>query len=101
MAMRAGTGRDVGPSIWATLLAEIGDIARVPDFEALLAYAGVHPAARSSGRKGANPETAWRMSTAGNSHLLAAAHRTAVVGVWHNPVIAAPMPASELLANPR
>ncbi|MGH2513128.1 MAG: IS110 family transposase [Candidatus Limnocylindrales bacterium] len=79
----------VGPSIAATLLAEIGDISRFTDFDQLLAYAGVHPAERSSGRKGANPETAWHMSKAGNSHLRAAAYRMAVVGIQHNPVIAA------------
>ena len=78
----------VGPSIAATLIAEIGDIGRFTDFDQLLAFAGVHPAERSSGRKGANPETAWHMSKAGNSHLRAAAYRMAVVGVQHNPVIA-------------
>ena len=81
--------RASGPSIAATLLAEIGDIERFDDFDQLLAYAGVHPAERSSGRKGSNPETAWHMSKAGNSHLRAAAYRMAVVGVQHNPVIAA------------
>src|SRR6266540_3997599 len=79
----------VGPSIVATLLAEIGDIGRFDDFDQLLAFAGVHPAERSSGRKGSNPETAWRMSKAGNSHLRAAAYRMAVVGIQHNPIIAA------------
>ena len=81
--------RASGPAIAATLIAEIGDIGRFDDFDQLLAYAGVHPAERSSGRKGANPETAWHMSKAGNSHLRAAAYRMAVVGVQHNPVIAA------------
>lgn len=88
-ARRLQTIPGVGPSIAATLLAEIGDIERFDDFDQLLAYAGVHPAERSSGRKGANPETAWHMSKAGNSHLRAAAYRMAVVGVQHNPVIAA------------
>jgi transposase len=88
-ARRLQTIPGVGPSIAATLLAEIGDITRFTDFDQLLAYAGVHPAERSSGRKGANPETAWHMSKAGNSHLRAAAYRMAVVGVQHNPVIAA------------
>jgi transposase len=89
IARRLRTIPGVGPSIAATLLAEIGDIARFSDFDQLLAYAGVHPAERSSGRKGASPETAWHMSKAGNSHLRAAAYRMAVVGVQHNPVIAA------------
>ena len=89
LARRLQTIPGVGPSIAATLLAEIGDIERFTDFDQLLAYAGVHPAERSSGRKGSNPETAWHMSKAGNSHLRAAAYRMAVVGVQHNPVIAA------------
>jgi transposase len=88
-ARRLQTIPGVGPSIAATLIAEIGDIARFSDFDQLLAYAGVHPAERSSGRKGSNPETAWHMSKAGNSHLRAAAYRMALVGIQHNPVIAA------------
>jgi transposase len=88
-ARRLQTIPGVGPAIVATLLAEIGDIGRFTDFDQLLAFAGVHPAERSSGRKGANPETAWHMSKVGNSHLRAAAYRMAVVGVQHNPVIAA------------
>jgi transposase len=88
-ARRLQTIPGVGPSIAASLLAEIGDIGRFVDVDQLLAYAGVHPAERSSGRKGASPETAWHMSKAGNSHLRAAAYRMAVVGVQHNPVIAA------------
>lgn len=89
LARRLQTIPGVGPSIAAALLAEIGDIGRFTDFDQLLAFAGVHPAERSSGRKGANPETAWHMSKAGNSHLRAAAYRMAVVGVQHNSVIAA------------
>jgi len=89
LARRLQTIPGVGPSIAAELISEIGDISRFDDFDQLLAYAGVHPAERSSGRKGANPETAWHMSKAGNSHLRAAAYRMAVVGVRHNPVIAA------------
>jgi transposase len=89
IARRLQTIPGVGPSIAAALLAEIGDIDRFTDFDQLLAYAGVHPAERSSGRKGANPETAWHMSKAGNAHLRAAAYRMALVGIQHNPVIAA------------
>jgi transposase len=88
-ARRLQTIPGVGPAIAATMLAEIGEIERFTDFDQLLAFAGVHPAERSSGRKGANPETAWHMSKAGNSHLRAAAYRMAVVGMQHNPVIAA------------
>jgi transposase len=89
LARRLQTIPGVGPSSAATLIAEIGDIGRFADFDQLLAYAGVHPAERSSGRKGSNPETAWHMSKAGNAHLRAAAYRMAVVGVQHNPLIAA------------
>jgi transposase len=88
-AHRLRTIPAVGPAIAATFMAEIGDIGRFSDFDQLLAFAGVHPAERSSGRKGANPETAWHMSKAGNSHLRAAAYRMAVVGIQHNPVIRA------------
>jgi transposase len=88
-ARRLQTIPGVGPAIAATLMAEIGDIERFTDFDQLLAYAGVHPAERSSGRKGANPETAWHMSKAGNAHLRAAAYRMAVVGIQHNPVVKA------------
>ena len=86
-ARRLQTIPGVGPSIAAALMAEIGDIARFTDFDQLLAFAGVHPAERSSGKKGSNPETSWHMSKAGNSHLRAAAYRMAVVGLQHNPVI--------------
>ena len=89
LARRLQTIPGVGPSITATLIAEIGDIGRFTDFDQLLAYAGVHPAERSSGTKGARPGTSWHMSKAGNSHLRAAAYRMAVVGIQHNPVIAA------------
>ena len=89
LARRLQTIPGVGPAIVATLMAEIVDIGRFDDFDQLLAYAGVHPAERSSGRKGSNPETSWHMSKAGNSHLRAAAYRMAVVGIQHNPVIRA------------
>jgi transposase len=89
LARRLQTIPGVGPAITATLIAEIGDIERFTDFDQLLAYAGVHPAERSSGRKGASPETSWHMSKAGNAHLRAALYRMAVVGVTHNPVIRA------------
>ena len=88
-ARRLRTIPGVGPAIAATLIAEIGDIGRFGDFDQLLAFAGVHPAERSSGRKGFNPETAWHKSKAGNSDLRAAACRMAVVGIQRNPVIAA------------
>jgi transposase len=89
LARRLQTIPGVGPATCAALMAEIGDITRFETFDQLLAYAGVHPAERSSGRKGASPETAWHMSKVGNAHLRAAAYRMAVVGLQHNPVIAA------------
>jgi transposase len=88
-ARRLQTIPGVGPATAATFMAEIGDIFRFTDFDQLLAYAGVHPAERSSGTRGARPDTSWHMSKAGNSHLRAAAYRVAVVGIQHNPVIAA------------
>ena len=89
LARRLQTIPGVGPATAATLIAEIGDIERFETFDQLLAYAGIHPAERSSGRKGANPETAWRMSKAGNVYLRTAVYRMAVVGITHNPVITA------------
>jgi transposase len=89
LARRLQTIPGVGASTCAALIAEIGDIDRFEDVDQLLAYAGVHPAERSSGRKGADPETSWHMSKAGNAHLRAAAYRMAVVGIQHNPVIKA------------
>ena len=56
-ARRLRTIPGVGPATAATFMAEIGDIFRFTDFDQLLAYAGVHPAERSSGTKGARPET--------------------------------------------
>jgi hypothetical protein len=90
LARRLQTIPGVGPATCAVLIAEIGDITRFDDADQLLAYAGVHPAERSSGKKGANPETSWHMSKAGNAHLRAVAYRMAVVGVTHNPVIKTP-----------
>jgi transposase len=89
LARRLQTIPGVGPATCAVLIAEIGDITRFDDVDQLLAYAGVHPAERSSGRKGADPETSWHMSKAGNAHLRSATYRMAVVGVQHNPIIKA------------
>ena len=88
-ARRLQTIPGLGPATAATLIAEIGDISRFSDFDQLLAYAGVHPAERSSGRKGARAETSWHMSKAGNSQLRAAAYRMAALGLRHNRLIAA------------
>jgi transposase len=65
LARRLQTIPGVGAAICATLIAEIGDILRFSDFDQLVAYAGVHPAEESSGRKGANPETSRHMAKTG------------------------------------
>ena len=88
LARRLQTIPGVGPAICATLIAEIGDIQRFGDFDQLVAYAGVHPAEKSSGEKG-GPETSWRMVKTGNAYLRAALYRMSVVGLQHNPTIAA------------
>lgn len=77
----------VGAGIAAALVAEIGDISRFEDFDQLVAFAGVHAAERSSGKKGADPETSWHMAKTGNAYLRAALYRMALVGIRHNPVI--------------
>jgi len=89
VARRLQTIPGVGPATAATLMAEIGDIWRFDDVDQLLAYAGVHPREASSGTKGSNPETSWRMAKTGNAHLRAALYRIALVGTRHNPIIAA------------
>lgn len=89
LVRRLRTIPGAGPAIVATLIAEIADIARFSDFDKLVAFAGVHPAERSSGEKGRDPETSWRMSKAGNAYLRTALYRMAVVGIQHNPVIRA------------
>jgi transposase len=89
LARRLQTIPGVGPAICATLIAEIGDIHRFADFDQLVAYAGVHPAEQSSGQKGADPETSWRMAKTGNAYVRAALYRMSVVGLQHNPTIKA------------
>ena len=87
LVRRLRTIPGVGPAIVATLVAEIGDIFRFEDFDQLVAFAGVHAAERSSGKKGADPETSWHMAKTGNAYLRAALYRMALVGTQHNPVI--------------
>lgn len=79
----------VGAATAAALVAEIGDIHRFSDFDQLVAFAGVHAAERSSGKKGADPETSWHMAKTGDAYLRTALYRMALVGVQHNPVIRA------------
>lgn len=79
----------VGAATAAALVAEIGDIFRFSDFDQLVAFAGVHAAERSSGKKGADPETSWHMAKTGDAYLRAALYRMALVGTVHNPVIRA------------
>ena len=88
LARRLQTIPGVGPAICATLMAEIGDIQRFTDFDQLVAYAGVHPAEKSSGQKG-GPETSWKMAKTGNAYVRAALYRMSVVGLQHNPTIKA------------
>src|SRR6266567_1616510 len=73
----------------ATFIAEIGDIWRFEDFDQLASYAGIHPKEMSSGTKGQNPETRWRMAKTGNAYLRSAAYKMAVIGTQHNPMIRA------------
>jgi transposase len=89
LARRLQTIPGVGPAICATLIAEIGDITRFTDFDQLVAYAGVHPAEKSSGQKGADPETSWHMAKTGNAYVRAALYRMSIVGLQHNPTIKA------------
>lgn len=89
LVRRLRTIPGVGPAIVATLVAEIGDIRRFDRLEQLIAYAGVHPAERSSGESGRNPETSWHMSKVGNAYLRTALYRMAIVGLQHNPLIRA------------
>ncbi|MDQ6859293.1 MAG: IS110 family transposase [Chloroflexota bacterium] len=87
LVRRLRTIPGVGPAIVATLIAEIGDIFRFDDCDQLVAFAVVHAAERSSGKKGADPETSWPMAKTGNAYLRAALYRMALVGTHHNPVI--------------
>lgn len=87
LARRLQTIPGVGPSLAATFIAEIGDIWRFDDFDQLAAYAGVHPKEFSSGRRGSDPQTSWKMAKTGNAYLRTAAYRLAVVGIQHNPLI--------------
>ncbi|HUZ86412.1 MAG TPA: IS110 family transposase, partial [Candidatus Baltobacterales bacterium] len=89
LAKRLQTIPGVGPALAATFIAEIGDIWRFEDFGQLDSYAGIHPKEQSSGTKGQNRETSWRMAKTGNSYLRSAAYKMAVVGTQHNPVIRA------------
>jgi|SRR2546430_7832220 len=89
LAWRLKTIPGVGPATAAALIAEIGDITRFSSFDKLVAFAGVHAAEHSSGKKGADPETSWHMAKTGSPYLRAALYRIAVVGLQHNPIIAA------------
>ena len=89
LVRRLRTIPGIGPAIVATVIAEIGDIWRFSDFDKIVAYVGVHPAERSSGEKGSDPETSRRMSKAGNAYLRTALYQLAIVGIQHNPVITA------------
>lgn len=89
LARRLRTIGGVGAATVAVFIAEIGDIARFSSFDKLVAFAGVHAAERSSGEKGKDPETSWRMAKTGNRYIRTALYRVAVTGLQHNPVLRA------------
>ena len=89
LARRLQTIPGVGPAGAAAFISEIGDIGRFKDFDKLVAFAGVHAAEQSSGKKGSDPETRWRMAKTGSPYLRAALYQMALVGVQHNPIIRA------------
>ena len=89
LARRLQTIGGVGPAAAATFIAEIGDIRRFPSFDKLVAFVGVHAAERSSGRKGQDPETSWRMAKTGNKYIRTALYQVAFSGLQHNPVLRA------------
>jgi transposase len=89
LARRLQTIPGVGPATAAVLIAEIGDVRRFPNFDKLVAFVGVHAAERSSGQKGADPETSWRMAKTGNKHVRTALYRIAFTGLQRNPVLRA------------
>jgi transposase len=80
LARRLQTIPGVGPALAASFIAEIGDIWRFDDFDQLASYAGVHPKELSSGTKGQNPETSWRMAKTGKAYLRSAALTVASCG---------------------
>ncbi|MGH7337005.1 MAG: IS110 family transposase, partial [Myxococcota bacterium] len=83
LARRLQTIPGVGPASAAALIAEIGDIRRFSEFDKIVAFAGVHAAEKSSGKKGQDPETSWHMAKTGSPYLRAALYRIAVVGLQH------------------
>ena len=89
LARRLQTIPGVGPAAAAALIAEVVEITRFSSFDKLVAFAGVHAAEKSSGKKGADPETSWHMAKTGSPYLRAALYRIAVVGLQHNPIIKA------------
>jgi transposase len=89
LARRLQTIPGVGPAAAAALIAEIVEITRFSSFDKLVAFAGVHAAEKSSGKKGADPETSWHMAKTGSPYLRAALYRIAVVGLQHNPILKA------------
>lgn len=89
LARRLQTIPGVGPAAAAVFIAEIGDISRFPNFDKLVSFVGVHAAERSSGAKGADPETSWRMAKTGNKYVRTALYRVAFTGLQRNPVLRA------------
>lgn len=89
LARRLRTIGGVGAATAAVFIAEIGDIRRFSSFDKLVAFVGVHAAERSSGEKGKDPETRWRMAKTGNKYIRTALYRVAMTGLQHNPVLRA------------
>jgi transposase len=69
----------------ARFMAEVGDVQRFADVRALVAFAGLNPALRQSGK--------WhglvRISKVGSTALRAALYMPAIVAMQHNPAIRA------------
>jgi transposase len=78
--------KGIGPTLAASLVAEIGDIRRFPRLEALVAYAGIDPSVFSSGEFTA---TETHMSKRGSPYLRRALWLAAVSASRSNPDLAA------------
>ena len=73
----------IGYTLGAIILSEIGDINRFSNPTKLLAYAGLDPSVRQSGKFNA---TTTRISKRGSKHLRYAIQRAASLIIWNNDV---------------
>jgi len=78
----------VGEKIALVLLAEVRNPGRFRRGDNLVGYVGLYPEERASGNKG-SPETAWRMSQAGNHALRRVLFLSTLSAVVRNPRLAA------------